>query len=190
MSFDLYTLVFAIFIIAFISLLIGLAVSILDNKFSKNNNAEDDAIQEINKLLPQTQCAQCDYPGCIPYATAIIKENAPINKCIPGGQDTVKELANLLNTEELPLNSVDKQVYEKPMIVKIQEDSCIGCTKCIAACPVDAIIGAPKQMHAIVSEYCTGCMLCIPPCPMDCIEIIEKPINFNNYQPKKPNNSI
>jgi len=175
MTFDIYTLIYSIITIFFITLIISAAVTIFQNKFASNNSAEDEAIKQVNSLLPQTQCAQCDYPGCTPYATAIIKENAPINKCIPGGQDTIKELANLLNTDELPLNSKDKQVYEKPMIVKIQEDSCIGCTKCIAACPVDAIIGAPKQMHAIISDYCTGCMLCIPPCPMDCIEIIEKP---------------
>tara|TARA_R110002049_G_scaffold75460_2_gene194165 strand:+ start:150 stop:713 length:564 start_codon:yes stop_codon:yes gene_type:complete len=186
MAFNFYTIFYSIFVIAGISFIISIIVSILYNKLTKKTSSIEQAINQINSLLPQTQCAQCDYPGCMPYARAIIENNAPINKCIPGGQETIKELANLLNTEEIPLDSENKQVFKKPVVVTIREDSCIGCTKCINVCPVDAIIGAPKQMHAILSEYCTGCMLCLPPCPMDCIDIIEKPININNHKKTKP----
>ena len=99
MAFDLYTLIYSSIIITIVSLIISLIITFLHNKFSKNQDPVEQAINQVNKLLPQTQCAQCDYPGCIPYATAIIKDNAPINKCIPGGQDTVKSLSELLNTE-------------------------------------------------------------------------------------------
>ncbi|MEO7478831.1 MAG: electron transport complex subunit RsxB [Lysobacteraceae bacterium] len=131
----------------------------------------EELIEAIDRLLPQTQCGQCDYPGCRPYATAIAEGNADINQCPPGGIDGIRALAELLGREPLPLNPANG--VEKPNVVAlIIEEDCIGCTKCIQACPVDAIIGAPKRMHTVIAELCTGCELCLPPCPVDCIDLI------------------
>ncbi len=130
--------------------------------------------EEIDHFLPQTQCGQCGYEGCMPYAEAIASHQADINQCPPGGQSTIRALATLLQRDEIPLNK--KNGTEKPFtIVKIDENVCIGCVKCIRACPVDAIIGAAKQMHTVLQEHCTGCELCIEPCPVDCIDIIVPP---------------
>ena len=126
--------------------------------------------EEINALLPQTQCGQCGYPGCKPYAEAIAAGDK-INKCPPGGEATIQALAELLDIEPEPLDAVEG---EKPqMVAFIREAECIGCTKCIQACPVDAILGAAKQMHTVIASECTGCDLCVEPCPVDCIDMIE-----------------
>ena len=131
----------------------------------------EDLIEAIDQLLPQTQCGQCNYPGCRPYATAIAAGTADINQCPPGGMDGIRALAELLGREIKPLNP--ENGIEKPKVVAlIVEEDCIGCTKCIQACPVDAIIGAPKRMHTVIADLCTGCELCLPPCPVDCIELI------------------
>ncbi len=128
-------------------------------------------IEAIDQLLPQTQCGQCNYPGCRPYATAIVAGNADINQCPPGGMDGIRSLAELLGREVKPLNPANGT--EKPRVVAlIVEEDCIGCTKCIQACPVDAIIGAPKRMHTVIADLCTGCELCLPPCPVDCIDLV------------------
>lgn len=131
-------------------------------------------VEQINAVLPQTQCGQCNYPGCKPYAEAIANETAAINQCPPGGQAGVKALAELLNVEEIPLNSEHGEAKPEPEVAVIIEADCIGCTLCIQACPVDAILGAAKRMHTVIADECTGCELCIPPCPVDCI-IMEKP---------------
>ena len=125
--------------------------------------------EQINALLPQTQCGQCGYPGCKPYAEAIAAGDK-INKCPPGGEATIQALAELLDVEPEPLDAVEG---EKPqMVAYIREAECIGCTKCIQACPVDAILGAAKQMHTGIASECTGCDLCVEPCPVDCIDMI------------------
>jgi Na+-translocating ferredoxin:NAD+ oxidoreductase subunit B len=124
----------------------------------------------IHALLPQTQCQRCGYPDCASYAHAIAHEAAPINQCPPGGDEGVAELAALLNSPLVPLNPAHGRAQERTMAF-IDEDWCIGCTLCIKACPVDAVIGASKQMHTIDEALCTGCELCIPACPVDCIEI-------------------
>lgn len=124
--------------------------------------------ERIDALLPQTQCGECGYPGCLPYADAIARGEAFINQCPPGGEATVRALADLLGEEVLPLDPA-RGVTGGPQIVRIDESLCIGCVKCIQACPVDAIVGAPKQMHTVIAAACTGCALCIPPCPVDCI---------------------
>ena len=124
-------------------------------------------IDAIDALLPQTQCGKCGHPGCRPYAEGIVQGEA-INKCPPGGQATVQALAQLLDVVELPL----EQEAVPAQIAFIREAECIGCTKCIQACPVDAIVGAAKLMHTVITDECTGCELCVVPCPVDCIDII------------------
>ena len=124
----------------------------------------------IDALLPQTQCARCGYPGCRPYAAAIATLGAPINQCPPGGSSTIRALAVLLGKEPLPLNP-ENGAEAPPRVAWIDESRCIGCARCLAPCPVDAIIGAPKFMHTVLAERCTGCELCIAPCPVDCIEM-------------------
>ena len=123
----------------------------------------------INELLPQTQCGECDYKGCKPYAEAIARGEASINRCAPGGVKTLKALGELLHIDPTPYLEEIKQKYRPPSVAWIEESLCIGCTKCIQACPVDAIVGTGKLMHTIISDECTGCGLCIEPCPMDCI---------------------
>ena len=125
---------------------------------------------KINALLPQTQCGQCGYPGCKPYAEAIVEGEA-INRCAPGGDATIHELADLLGVDVLPLDAEDPN-STVPMYAYIREDECIGCTKCIQACPVDAILGAAQLMHTVIREVCTGCDLCVEPCPVDCIDML------------------
>jgi electron transport complex protein RnfB len=126
--------------------------------------------RRIDALLPQTQCTECGYAGCRPYAEAIAQGEADINQCPPGGQSTIAALAQLLGREPKPLNPANG-AYRPPQVAVIDEAACIGCTKCIAACPVDAIVGASKLMHTVIASWCTGCELCIPPCPVDCIAL-------------------
>ena len=133
----------------------------------------DPVVDRIDALLPQTQCGQCNYPGCRPYAEAIARGEAEINQCPPGGEAGIRALADLLGVEPLPLNPEYGQEKE-PTVVRIDEAVCIGCTLCIQACPVDAIVGAPKLMHTVIESECTGCDLCIPPCPVDCIAIVPR----------------
>lgn len=129
---------------------------------------------DVDAVLPQTQCRECGYAGCMPYAEALSVDAAPLNLCLPGGLDVIKKLGNLLQKDVSEyLDKVTKQ--EDLVIAKIREEDCIGCTKCISACPVDAIIGTNKHMHTIIDFECTGCGLCVDPCPMDCIEMIPQP---------------
>ncbi len=131
----------------------------------------DPVVDRIDALLPQTQCGQCTYAGCRPYAEAIAAGEAEINQCPPGGETTIIALADLLDVEVKPLNAEHGEEKNNPTVVTIDEQTCIGCTLCIQACPVDAILGAAKQMHTVIESECTGCNLCIPPCPVDCIII-------------------
>ncbi|HUW35979.1 MAG TPA: electron transport complex subunit RsxB [Rhodocyclaceae bacterium] len=124
----------------------------------------------IDALLPQTQCGKCGYPGCQPYAEAIARGEADINQCPPGGAAGIARLAELLGREPKPLSAAHG-VERAKAVALIDENLCIGCTLCIQACPVDAIVGAPKQMHTVVTSLCTGCELCLPPCPVDCIRM-------------------
>ncbi|MCK7594881.1 electron transport complex subunit RsxB [Pseudomarimonas salicorniae] len=135
---------------------------------------EDSLVDEIDAVLPQTQCAQCGYPGCRPYAEAIARGEADINQCPPGGEDGVRALARLLGVEAKPL-SAEHGEHKPPQVAYIREPECIGCAKCIDACPVDAIVGASRLMHTVVADLCTGCELCLPPCPVDCIDLIPAP---------------
>ena len=125
--------------------------------------------EKINQALPQTQCQLCDYPSCRAYAKAITEGEADIDRCHPGGEPVLRALSDITNKPYVPhLEKVQTQ-FKPPSLVQIDEALCIGCTKCIKACPVDAIIGTNKHMHSIISSECTGCDLCIPACPMDCI---------------------
>ena len=130
----------------------------------------NDLVEQIDAVLPQTQCTRCGYAACRPYAEAIAAGSADINQCPPGGEVTIRALARLLGRMEKPLNPVNG-VVRAPTVAFIDEARCIGCAKCLPACPVDAIVGAQRFMHTVVAELCTGCDLCLPPCPVDCIEL-------------------
>jgi electron transport complex protein RnfB len=130
--------------------------------------------RSIDALLPQTQCAQCGYPGCMPYAQAMARGEADINQCPPGGAAGIRKLAALLGREVKPLNP-SNGAEQARAVALIDETRCIGCTLCIQACPVDAIVGAAKQMHTVITALCTGCDLCLPPCPVDCIAMVALP---------------
>ncbi len=129
-------------------------------------------VDELDAVLPQTQCTRCNYPGCRPYADALLRGEADINQCPPGGEGGVRALARLLGVQPKPLNPAHGSVQTQPIVAVIDEQTCIGCTLCILACPVDAILGATKQMHTVITHECTGCELCVAPCPVDCIRMV------------------
>lgn len=133
--------------------------------------AKEITAQAIDQLLPQTQCTRCGYPGCLPYAEAIAGGEADINRCPPGGTETIIALSALTGRAVAPLDK-GIGVEAAPTVALIDEERCIGCTKCLPPCPVDAIVGAPRLMHTVVAELCTGCELCIAPCPVDCISMV------------------
>lgn len=139
--------------------------------------------QQINELLPQTQCGQCGYPGCKPYAEAIANGDK-INKCPPGGQATIQALADLLDVEAEPLDADGAATVRR--VAHIREAECIGCTKCIQACPVDAIVGAARQMHTVLVDECTGCDLCVEPCPVDCIDMLPLGNSVQQWKWERP----
>ncbi len=132
--------------------------------------------EDIDALLPQTQCGLCGYGGCMPYAKALATEMAPINLCPPGGVPTLQKLGELLNENAQPFEAEMAEKAKPAATVNIREAECIGCVKCIKACPVDAIIGSAKQMHVVLKDSCTGCELCIPACPVDCIDIVAEEV--------------
>lgn len=131
-------------------------------------------IDRIDRLLPQTQCGRCTLGGCRPYAEALARNEADINQCPPGGEVTMRALAKLLGREPKPIDPKYGVADAPRAVAWIIEDQCIGCAKCIQACPVDAIVGAPRFMHTVIADECNGCELCIPPCPVDCI--VMKPL--------------
>jgi electron transport complex protein RnfB len=145
-----------------------------------SNAAAPDLAARIDALLPQTQCTRCGYSGCSPYAAAVAAGEAQINQCPPGGEATIAALASLLHRPQLPLNPTHG-VESPPRVAWIDEGRCIGCARCLAPCPVDAIVGAQKFMHTVLADLCTGCELCLPPCPVDCIEM--RPAAEHTNQP-------
>lgn len=148
----------------------------------------DPVVDQIDKLLPQTQCGQCGYAGCRPYAEAIAAGEAEINQCPPGGEAGIQALADLLGREPVPLNA-EHGVHKEKEVAIIDESLCIGCTLCIQACPVDAILGAAKQMHTVIEEECTGCELCIEPCPVDCIEMVPLKPDISDWKWPSPDDN-
>ncbi len=162
---SLLTMLLAVFFAAF------LPAWLLLRKPRMAAPGEAELVERIERVLPQTQCGQCGYAGCKPYALALARDEADINQCPPGGEAGVRALALLLGQSPKSVNPANGT--EKPvMVALIREAECIGCTKCIQACPVDAIVGASKRMHTILADLCTGCELCIPPCPVDCIDLV------------------
>lgn len=153
-----------------VSLLAGLLL-VLHFQARATDDTQQLLAERIDALLPQTQCGRCTFQGCKPYAAAIARGAADINQCPPGGERTVHELARLLGRAPRPVGAEFGIVRTQPVVAWIDEAACIGCAKCIQACPVDAIVGAAKFMHTVLSRDCTGCELCIPPCPVDCIEL-------------------
>ncbi|MBU3071061.1 electron transport complex subunit RsxB [Aestuariicella sp. G3-2] len=145
----------------------------------------DPIVDQLDELLPQTQCGQCSYPGCRPYAEAIANGDA-INKCPPGGQATINAIADLLDVEAPTLDEEHGEESEVKTVAYIREDECIGCTKCIQACPMDAILGAAKQMHTVIADECTGCDLCVEPCPVDCIDMLPVESGLSDWKWNKP----
>ncbi|RRQ23032.1 electron transport complex subunit RsxB [Thiohalobacter thiocyanaticus] len=146
----------------------------------------DPVVDQINAILPQTQCGQCGYAGCRPYAEAIAAGEAEINQCPPGGEAGIRALADLLGRDFVPLNEEEHGEHKGRMVAVIDEQICIGCTLCIQACPVDAILGAAKHMHTVIEEECTGCELCIEPCPVDCIDMVPVPEDINQWRWPSP----
>ncbi|WP_076536412.1 electron transport complex subunit RsxB [Shewanella sp. UCD-KL21] len=165
----------AVIVLTILALIFGLILGYASIKFKVEGNP---IVDQVEALLPQTQCGQCGYPGCRPYAEAIANGDN-INKCPPGGTATMEKLASLMGVDPEPLNEVAQETVKK--VAYIREDECIGCTKCIQACPVDAILGAGKLMHTVITKDCTGCDLCVEPCPVDCIDMIPVEQNLKNW---------
>ncbi len=156
----------ALWVMIALAALLGVVLGFSAIRFKIEGNP---LVEKIDAVLPQTQCGQCGYPGCKPYAEAIAKGEADINLCPPGGDDGIHKLADLLGVEYKPFGGDAKPKVKA--VALIDEQTCIGCTLCIQACPVDAIVGAAKQMHTVIAAECTGCELCLPPCPVDCISM-------------------
>ncbi len=177
------TILTAVFILVGLAAVFGLILGYASVRFKVDG---DPLADKVDSLLPQTQCGQCTFPGCRPYAEAIAKGEAPINQCPPGGETTMLALADLLDVEPLDLNEEDIKENDMPEVAIIIEEDCIGCTLCIQACPVDAIVGAAKLMHTVIESECTGCELCLPPCPVDCIIMQPLDTTIDNWKWKQP----
>ncbi|CAJ1868915.1 electron transport complex subunit RsxB [Aeromonas jandaei] len=171
-------ILFAILVLTLLALAFGIILGFAAVKFHVE---ADPIVDQLDALLPQTQCGQCGYPGCKPYAEAVANGDQ-INKCVPGGEATMRKIADLMGVEPQPLGGSDEAAVPVKKVAFIHEDQCIGCTKCIQACPVDAIVGATKAMHTVIASECTGCDLCVDPCPTDCIEMIPVPTTVDNWK--------
>lgn len=175
-----------ILIMTVLALVFGLGLGYAAIRFRVEG---DPLVDKIDAVLPQTQCGQCGYPGCKPYAAALAEGSAEINQCPPGGEAGMRVLADLLGRDPIPLTGIDGLASEPlPMVAVVDESVCIGCTKCIQACPVDAIIGAAKHKHTVLEDYCTGCELCLPPvCPVpDCLTMREVKPSIRRWKWQSP----
>jgi len=183
------TLLYAILMLSTLGGIFGLILGYAAIRFHVD---EDPVVDQIDKILPQTQCGQCGYAGCKPYAAAIAQDDADINQCPPGGETTIMALADLLGKEPKPLDE-SHGVTKAKTVAYIREADCIGCTRCIQACPVDCIIGAAKLMTTIYQVECTGCELCVPVCPTDCIDMLAEATSLAQWQwtyPSQPSNEV
>ncbi|WP_406682031.1 electron transport complex subunit RsxB [Shewanella subflava] len=165
----------AVAVLTIVAIVFGIILGFAADKFKVEGNP---IIDQVEALLPQTQCGQCGYPGCRPYAEAIANGDK-VNKCPPGGTATMEKLAELMGVDPEPLNQEAQEAVKK--VAYIREDECIGCTKCIQACPVDAIVGTGKLMHTVIAKDCTGCDLCVEPCPVDCIDMLPVQTTLKNW---------
>jgi electron transport complex protein RnfB len=172
----------AVFAICVLFTLFGLLLGYSSRRFEVEG---DPIVEKIDNLLPQTQCGQCGFPGCRPYAVALAEGRADINRCPPGGEDGIKALAELLGVEPKPLDAGRGEAKPKAVAI-IDEARCIGCTLCIQACPVDAILGASRFMHTVIASECTGCELCVAPCPVDCIRMEPLPETIATWRWPEP----
>ena len=170
----------AVLVAAALAVTLGVALGWAAARIEPN---ADSLVERIDALLPQTQCGQCRYPGCRPYAAAIASGAAEIDRCPPGGEATVRALAELLDRAPRPLDP-EFGVPKPAQVAWIDEARCIGCARCLPACPVDAIVGASRQMHTVITRQCTGCELCLPPCPVDCIEL--RPVAASSLRYREP----
>ena len=180
------TILIAVLLLAGLAAAFGALLGFASVRFRVEGNP---IVDQINDVLPQTQCGQCGYPGCKPYAEAIA-DGEKINKCPPGGESTIQSLADLLGVEPEPLDAEHGAEKDVPLVAVIREDECIGCTKCIQACPVDAILGAAKQMHTVIADECTGCDLCVEPCPVDCIDMVPVAQGKANWYWEAPTSGV
>ncbi len=181
------TALIAIASISLLAALLGLVLGWASIRF----HVEGDPIaDQIDALLPQTQCGQCTYAGCRPYAEAIAAGEADINQCPPGGEATIAAIADLLGVDPKPLNDEHGSTPKEPMVAVVIEEYCIGCTLCIQACPVDAILGAAKQIHTVIESECTGCELCIEPCPVACIEMVPRKKTIEDWTWPPPDEKL
>ncbi|KAF0806841.1 electron transport complex protein RnfB [Alcanivorax xiamenensis] len=176
------TILIAIAALLALAAVFGGALGFASEKFKVEG---DPIVDQIDALLPQTQCGQCGHPGCRPYAEAIANGEEH-NRCPPGGEVTVEALAELLGREVLPLDDDGSEDATVKKVAYIREDECIGCTKCIQACPVDAIVGAAKLMHTVIVDECTGCDLCVEPCPVDCIDMVPVAPTLGTWTWRRP----
>ncbi|MTD39753.1 electron transport complex subunit RsxB [Erwinia sp. CPCC 100877] len=169
----------AVLVLTLLALVFGLLLGYASRRFAVE---EDPIVDKIDELLPQSQCGQCGYPGCRPYAEAVGNNGEKINRCAPGGEAVMNKIATLLNVDPQPIDGDDDAARPVRMLAVIDENNCIGCTKCIQACPVDAIVGATRAMHTVISDLCTGCNLCVDPCPTHCIELRPAPTTPDNWK--------
>lgn len=179
----LYGVLIAVAALVLLALIFGGILGYAAERFRVEGNP---LVNQVDALLPQTQCGQCGFPGCKPYAESIVNGDA-INKCPPGGEFTIQALADLLDIEPQPLDA-EHGVDQGKRVAIIREDECIGCTKCIQACPVDAILGAARHMHTVIETECTGCDLCVEPCPVDCIDMVTVATDIRNWKWDQPEN--
>lgn len=177
-----HPIISALIALGSLSLIFGAVLGFAAIKFKVEG---DPLVEQVDALLPQTQCGQCGHPGCRPYAQAIV-DGEEINKCPPGGQSTINNIANLLDVDAPTLDEEHGEESEVKKVAYIREDECIGCTKCIQACPVDAILGAAKHMHTVIKDECTGCDLCVEPCPVDCIDMLPVETTVKDWYWQKP----
>jgi electron transport complex protein RnfB len=176
----------AILIFTGLALIYGLLLGYAAIKFKVEGNP---LAEQINKELPQTQCGQCNYPGCKPYAEAVANDEAEVNQCIPGGTEVMIKISEITHREPKEMSAVAEDKPAVKIVALIDEDACIGCLHCIKACPVDAIVGSIKLMHTVITDECTGCDLCAPACPVDCIEMIPVEENLQTWAWQKPKTS-